>query len=72
MKNPPTTEIATKYEKTIDDRLREHGMYDTIIAMLEAKDIEIKRMRWTLEFILGVERINDAHVAARAVLGKDK
>ena len=33
---------------------------------------EIERLRWALDFILGVERINDAHVAARAALGEGK
>lgn len=36
---------------------------------LEAAD-EIERLRWALEFILGVDRIDDAHVAARTALGE--
>ena len=41
------------------------------IAICEATD-EIERMRWALQFILGLERIEDAHVAARAALGEGK
>lgn len=45
MREISVTEIAAKYEETIADRLKRHGMYDTIIAMFEAKDMEIKRLR---------------------------
>jgi hypothetical protein len=41
------------------------------IAICEATD-EIKRMRWALQFILGLERIEDAHVAALAALERKK
>ena len=29
----------------IDKMLKRHGMYDTVIAMFEAKDMEIERLR---------------------------
>lgn len=35
----------------------------------EAAD-EIERLRWALDFIIRVDRLNDAKVAARAALGE--
>ena len=60
------TDIVERLRATQDD------WPATLVKLeLEAAD-EIERLRWALEFILGVDRINDAHVAARAALGEGK
>ena len=51
MREISVTEIAAKYEETIADRLRRHGLYDGVIAMFEAKDAEIERLREALRII---------------------
>lgn len=42
---------------------------DVHVLFADAAD-EIERLRWALDFIIRVDRLNDAKVAARAALGE--
>lgn len=43
---------------------------DTVLATFKEAADEIERLRWALDFIIRVDRLNDAKVAARTALGE--
>lgn len=56
----------------IVERLRflASGQDDLHSVEIAAAADEIERLRWALDFIIRVDRLNDAKVAARAALGE--
>lgn len=56
----------------IVERLRflASGQDDPHSVELTTAADEIERLRWALDFIIRVDRLNDAKVAARAALGE--
>lgn len=73
MSDISVTEYAARYEETIKDRLKRDDIYEGVLAMFNAKQAEIKRLRDALWLIDNdANSLYDAVNIARAALGEGK
>jgi len=60
------SEITQAQFERVIERLANNNKALSDLVDFHAKEND--RLRWALKFILGAERLNDAHVAARTAL----